>query len=98
MLRAGFEHGIDVRVRDFNQQRAMAALAQAQTPGESDNQEGEEEDAPYTARCPKCHSTEIVFQNLDVDPVTKSAFDSKFNWSCDACGYRWKDDGIESET
>jgi hypothetical protein len=39
--------------------------------------------------CPKCHSPEIVFQDLD---ATK-----KFNWSCDECGHTWNDDGVEQE-
>jgi len=95
-LHADFQQGVDVRIRDFDQQRATAALAQAakDKPPESDAQE----ESQYSARCPRCHSTEIVFQSLELDPVTRSAFDSKFNWSCDACGYQWKDDGIESET
>jgi DNA-directed RNA polymerase subunit M/transcription elongation factor TFIIS len=52
----------------------------------------------YVPRCPKCHSTEIVLQNLDSTPGSNRAFDSTFNWSCDACGHRWKDDGIEQES
>ena len=38
--------------------------------------------------CPKCHSEEIVFQELDAKTAT-------FNWSCDACGHVWNDDGVE---
>ena len=97
MLNDGFEHGVDVRVRDFDQQRATAALAQAAAKKEQP-QENAQEETPYTPHCPRCHSTEIVFQSLDLDPGTTSAFDSKYNWSCEACGYQWKDDGIESET
>lgn len=96
-LRSDFEGGVDVRVRDFDQQRAMAALAHAAA-REEQPQNDTEEETPYTPHCPRCHSTDIVFQSLDLDPVTKSALDSKFNWSCDACGYQWKDDGIEKET
>lgn len=98
-LRGGFEHGVDVRVRDFDQQRAMAALAHAAIRDVPENSEADENvDVPYTPHCPKCHSTEVVFQGLDLNPLTKSAFDSKFNWSCEACGHQWKDDGIEAET
>jgi len=69
-----------------------------ETESEEQPQETAEEETSYTPHCPRCHSTEIVFQSLDLDPLTKSAFDSKYNWSCDACGYHWKDDGIEKET
>jgi hypothetical protein len=40
--------------------------------------------------CPKCHSPEIVFQEID-------ARTAKFNWSCDACRHVWNDDGVEQE-
>lgn len=86
----GFEGGMDVKVREADHQRAMQALTSA-SPAESQTQ------PDYTPRCPKCHSTEIVFQGLDGEAVEDSTPNSKFNWSCDACGYRWKDDGVEQE-
>ncbi len=69
----------------------------------------------FSSRCPKCHSTEIVFLGLDSDTTEEheetedtdeteqtaaeqTGPDPKFNWSCDACGYQWKDDGVESES
>lgn len=98
LLRASFERGVAVKVRISDSQRAMGVLANSYRPPEGEAPTEEPDDEEYEVRCPKCHSTEVVFQSLDLDPVTKSAFDSKFNWSCDACGYQWKDDGMESET
>ncbi len=89
-LGMGFEGGVDVKVREADYQRALYALAGA-TPPDSQSERD------YTPRCPKCHSTEIVFQGLDSEAVEDSAPKSKFNWSCDACGYAWKDDGVEQE-
>ena len=89
-LGLGFEGGVDVKVREADHQRAREALATA-SPAETQAQ------PDYTPRCPKCHSTEIVFQSLDGEPVEDSTPTSKFNWSCDACGYGWKDDGVEQE-
>ena len=103
LLQASFERGLAVKVRDFDEQRAMGVLANSYPSPQSDDPPDEADtadeanDAEYAVRCPKCRSTEIVFQNLDLDPETKSAFESKFNWSCEACGYQWKDDGLESE-
>jgi DNA-directed RNA polymerase subunit M/transcription elongation factor TFIIS len=98
LLRTSFERGVGIKVRNFDEQRAMAALAHSSRTPQPDTPADEVDDGEYAVHCPKCHSTEIVFQSLDLDPETKSAFDSKFNWSCDACGYQWKDDGVESET
>jgi DNA-directed RNA polymerase subunit M/transcription elongation factor TFIIS len=94
-LHASFERGVGVKVRDVDEQRATAALASYSRTLQPDAAADEED---YAVRCPKCHSTEIVFQKLDLDPETSSAFDSKFNWSCDACGYQWKDDGVATES
>jgi hypothetical protein len=30
-------------------------------------------------------------------PATEDDPHAKFNWSCDACGYKWQDDGIEAD-
>ena len=87
--------GVELRVRDIDLQRAYAAMSQ------SANSEKEDDtpDPEYAGHCPKCHSSEIVFEALEEGPTDDgSAPTEKFNWSCDACGHQWKDDGIESET
>ena len=63
-------------------------------------------------RCPKCQSTEVVFNRLITDPApndeaefppASTASDPlpspvpKFDWICDACGYQWQDEGIAEE-
>lgn len=83
---SSFDDGVDIRVREVDQQHAMSTLSRALPP--------QPEAADYVGRCPKCHSTEIVFQNLDGNSGPGSSA-KNFNWSCGACGYQWKDDGIE---
>jgi hypothetical protein len=85
-----FENGIDLKVRDVDNQFALRALSES-LPQET------QEDEPYVPVYPKCHSDEIVFQNLDASQNPDFALDAQFNWSCDACGYQWKDDGIEAQ-
>jgi hypothetical protein len=90
-----FEHGVEIKVEDADQHRAIAAL---RTMPRSETEADPEADAVNTvACCPRCRSAEIVFESLDPTADGKSGFDSKFNWTCDACGYKWKDDGIEQE-
>ncbi len=84
---AGFDAGVDLKVRDVDLQRAQRALFLA-SPAET-----EAEPDGLVARCPNCNSPDIVF--LDLDEPGSAA--SKFNWSCDACGHKWTDDGIEKE-
>ena len=90
-FQGSFDNGVDLKVRYVDNQRALQALSQS-SPSDS----GVITD--YVPRCPKCHSSEIVFQSLDSESPANSAFDSTFNWSCDACGHRWKDEGIEQES
>jgi DNA-directed RNA polymerase subunit M/transcription elongation factor TFIIS len=43
--------------------------------------------------CPKCHSTEVIFDELDGD----SKSPQKFKWTCESCGNEWEDEGVETE-
>jgi DNA-directed RNA polymerase subunit M/transcription elongation factor TFIIS len=54
-----------------------------------------EEPEEIEMRCPRCHSTEVVFDELDGKPP-RSEKDSpqKFKWTCDSCGNEWEDDGV----
>jgi DNA-directed RNA polymerase subunit M/transcription elongation factor TFIIS len=92
---SGFENGVEVRVRDVDQQRAFHALSRLR-PDKDDN--NPQEDEEYVARCPKCHSDQIVFEELvAAAAVSGSASAQKFRWHCDACGHEWEDDGVEGQ-
>ena len=81
-----FSDGIDLMIRQEDFASASEALRQLFTrfkpkvPAEFDQER--------ICTCPKCHSEEIVFQELDAKSAT-------FHWSCDACGHEWNDDGVE---
>jgi hypothetical protein len=89
-FRGNFDGGVDLKVRYVDNQRALQAISQSLPPDS-------EVETDYVPRCPKCHSPEIVFHSLDSGSAANSDFDSKFNWSCDACGHQWRDEGIEEE-
>jgi hypothetical protein len=98
-FKLSFDDGVDLKVSMGNQQRAASVLANRWP----------EDDIDCTILCPKCHSPEIVFQGREIEAADgleaaedleeeeeeSTLLDAKFNWSCDACGYQWKDDGIE---
>ena len=46
-------------------------------------------------RCPRCHSTGVVFDRLSSEPGAPAT--KKFEWTCDACGEQWHDDGVAKE-
>jgi hypothetical protein len=46
-------------------------------------------------RCPRCQSTEVIFEGLIAQPApTKDNSSPQYEWTCDSCGHQWKDDGI----
>lgn len=91
-FKGSFDRGVDIKVRYVDNQRALQVLSWA-SPAEGGRSDSD--DDVQFARCPKCQSEEILFLSLDGDaPDERNA---KFNWRCDACGYEWKDDGLEAE-
>jgi DNA-directed RNA polymerase subunit M/transcription elongation factor TFIIS len=90
MFKGKFDGGVDVKARYVDSQSALQAISRSMPPQPS-------VETDYVPCCPKCHSSEIVFQSLDSESTANSAPNSSFNWSCDACGHQWRDDGIEQE-
>lgn len=88
-----FERGIELLVRGVDLQHAFQACAyHAQ---QKENQTATPEDDNYIPpKCPKCGSEDIVFEGRDPNLTSDNSADSKFNWSCDACGHEWEDDGV----
>jgi DNA-directed RNA polymerase subunit M/transcription elongation factor TFIIS len=55
----------------------------------------EEQLADVIVRCPKCHSEDVIFDELVGEiPTTEKNNPQQYEWTCAACGNRWKDDGI----
>lgn len=79
-----------LQVSRYDAPRAIQVIGDA-SPSEPENE------SEYIPVCPKCHSPEIVFmrRESDLEAVPKS--DEKFNWTCEACGNQWTDEGIEEE-
>jgi DNA-directed RNA polymerase subunit M/transcription elongation factor TFIIS len=46
--------------------------------------------------CPKCHSTEVVFDEL-VNEKTNEKSPQKYRWTCESCGHEWEDEGVETD-
>jgi|SRR5215468_2505691 len=94
-LRRGYEVGIEYSVPRADRDQASRVLANAPEEPTSDTDSAEE--ANYVAMCPRCRDSNITLEGLETESGADPAVDSKYNWSCEACGYRWKDDGIEGE-
>jgi DNA-directed RNA polymerase subunit M/transcription elongation factor TFIIS len=89
-FKATFDGGVEFKVHAFNSRRAFDVLA-LYAPNEEE--EEPDEDAEYAVLCPKCHSREVTFDNAVSEAAATSA-GTKYNWTCDACGHEWTDEGI----
>jgi DNA-directed RNA polymerase subunit M/transcription elongation factor TFIIS len=91
---SNFGNGVSVKIMNIGLPWARQALEYYE-PVNEPPQEGEQHLEEVAMRCPKCRSEEIVFEELSGEPTaTEKDSPEQFEWKCDACGYRWKDDGI----
>ena len=63
-------------------------------PEEEKDRESEE----FAIHCPKCHSTDVVFEDAGGVEPEDDTITQKFDWECAACGYKWEDEGVESKS
>ncbi|MBZ5509123.1 MAG: hypothetical protein LAO78_26995 [Acidobacteriia bacterium] len=92
---AGIPSFICLEVRADDEKRAHAALERAiDAEIEEDDPEEKKE---FAILCPKCRSPKVVLEGRDTDDLAKSPPRDKLQWSCDACGHQWVDDGILQE-
>lgn len=110
---SNFSGGLSVQIMMIGTpwaRRAMSNYFPKDEPPEVEDAEFEE----LPVRCPRCQSTEVVFNGLVTEPSPNSESEfppatadsnpsssaeppPKFGWTCDACGYEWKDDGVANE-
>ncbi len=90
---SNFAEGVSVQIMRVGlpwARQAMQHYEPANEPGPKPEQELRE--API--RCPRCNSTEVIFERLDVTTGAADRSSAKFEWTCDACGHKWEDDGV----
>jgi DNA-directed RNA polymerase subunit M/transcription elongation factor TFIIS len=94
---SNFADGVGVQIMLIGlpwARRAMQHYEPEDDPTPKENQELDE----LTVRCPKCHSTEVVFEGGTSTLVVATDDSSqKYKWTCDSCGHQWEDDGVAKE-
>jgi DNA-directed RNA polymerase subunit M/transcription elongation factor TFIIS len=95
---SNFADGVSVQVMRVGEPWARQAM-EHYTPRDAPAEVEEEAAADLAVRCPKCRSTEVVFDRLVNEPGDAGGKAvAKYLWTCDSCGHEWEDDGIETET
>jgi DNA-directed RNA polymerase subunit M/transcription elongation factor TFIIS len=94
---SNFAVGVSVQVMRIGVPWATQAM-QCYEPGNEPPRRPQEEPPDLVVRCPKCNSDEVVFEGgTSTLIVTADDPSQKYQWSCDACGYQWEDDGVAKE-
>jgi DNA-directed RNA polymerase subunit M/transcription elongation factor TFIIS len=97
---SNFANGVDVKIMNAGLPWARQVLQDYFPKDEPERERREREEAAkgLDVLCPKCHSTEVVFDELIGEAPTKEE-DSplQYEWTCDSCGHHRKDDGIVRE-
>ncbi len=91
---SNFADGVVVRIMQIGIPWSRSPMSHYYPEDDPTPKEPEEvEEIPV--RCPRCRSEEVVFEGLNSEPGTGADETSqKYQWTCDACGYGWKDDGV----
>jgi hypothetical protein len=90
-----FDAGVDLKVCSDDAARAMHALVNnwPGSPEIADQREAGEH-TEYAIRCPRCKSIEVIFLQREGAQTENSAFNDRYQWTCDHCGHEWEDDGM----
>lgn len=95
---SNFASGVSVQIMAVGWRWAAEAMWRDYFPEDDQTYREPEESAAPPVRCPRCNSAEVVFNRLVVAAGAPSdAALRKFEWSCDACGATWQDDGVVKE-
>lgn len=111
-VRSSFSDGLAVRVMQAAFPYVQSSLGHYE-PQDEPPEEKVDDNPELAVHCPKCHSTDVVFEHLagaqgsEEEDSEETAADGvetdsataarKFDWTCAACGYQWEDDGLESK-
>ena len=92
----GISYFLCLEVRAADVKRAHAALERAIDEEFEEEDDDPEEKKQYAILCPKCRSAKVVLKGRTAT-LEASPREVKYQWSCDACGHQWMDNGWVQE-
>jgi DNA-directed RNA polymerase subunit M/transcription elongation factor TFIIS len=94
---SNFANGVSVQIMQIGLPWAGQAM-QNYEPADDPAKKEIEKVPELPVRCPKCHSTEVILEDLITElPAAADNSSPKYKWTCDSCGYQWEDDGVVEE-
>lgn len=92
-VRSNFANGVSVKIMRIGIPYATRARRMFQPQDDSRTKERDEDVEADPLLCPKCKSDQVFLDEAEPDPANPEKA-ATFQWTCDACGHRWEDDGI----
>jgi hypothetical protein len=95
---SNFSNGVGVEIMQVGLPWVGPAMRHYEPQDDPTPKQTEEETDEVMVRCPRCHSSEVIFEGGTSTPiVTANDSSQKFKWVCDSCGQQWEDDGVAKE-
>jgi DNA-directed RNA polymerase subunit M/transcription elongation factor TFIIS len=95
---SNFSKGVGVEIMQIGLPWARPAMQHYEPEDDPTPKEKNQELDELPVHCPKCHSTEVVFEGLTSAPaMAPDESSQKYKWACDSCGQQWEDDGVAEE-
>jgi len=93
LVTSNFSDGVTVQVMKVAMPWISPVIQYYKPQNEPPEYQKDSNEENLAIRCPKCHSTEVIFDELDGDRKSPQ----KFKWTCGSCGNEWEDEGVETE-
>jgi DNA-directed RNA polymerase subunit M/transcription elongation factor TFIIS len=91
-----FAKGVVVQIMRIGMAWAAPGMRHYE-PEDDPNPTDDKELDELPVRCPKCHSEEVVLEELASATAATDESSQKYKWTCDSCGHHWEDDGVVKE-
>lgn len=92
---SNFASGVAVKVMRIGLPWAYQAM-ESYFPKDEQPEPKYEDAGDVAIRCPRCRSTDAVFNKLINSDSDRNAH-SKYHWTCASCGNEWRDDGVQTK-
>ena len=95
---SNFAEGVSVAVMRIGSMTAKEALQNQYSPQDEPPDVKDEQEDDSNIHCPKCHSTDVMLDKVfGEESNADDGTGEKYQWTCESCGNKWEDDGVETK-
>ena len=95
-VKSKFANGVEVKIMRIGLAFATRARIHFHPQDDPGRDEREGEIQAVSVSCPKCKSEDVTLEEAERGAANPEVA-TKYEWSCNACGYHWEDAGVIGE-